>query len=247
MRGSSAALCTVAILASLFFAGAAATSGHDFLNEAAVIESLNRYGTEFNALAEFGLDRTCNKALTNLVGLTAAANQLVDNVFSKKVLEYSVQQNTVRTPVTTVLNYSVGLPAVGTTPAFPDSQALNDWLKFFYARIFNNSFSTPFFWTIDKPIVDEIVTRDPDYDGASIAYVTASNVNEGYVCQNVTGTPFRIYRKQQSVYKFIFRLEDDSGGDRDRTTLAWRFIRFHENNKGSVTFTVLPTQNQPIV
>jgi len=241
---TSAAICYLFLLGLLCNAGSvSAGRPRDLLTEASVIEALNQYGTDLNEVAEFSLNAACNFSAVNTASLYPAAAALVQTFFSKKIGSYTVQQNTVAAPATTIANLSVGgaaVPALG-QPAFPTSLSLYTYLQTYYGIIFNYYFSRPFFWTIDKPIVEDIVVRDADFAGATTAYISASNVNEGFICPGGV----RGYRKQQSVYRHVMVLEDDAGGDSDRSTLSWRFIKFHEDNKGTVTLPQLPTQVQP--
>lgn len=235
-----------ALLALAIFGSVHATRNNDnfgsLLNEAAVIEMLNNYGTDLNELAEYALGSTCSPASVDSARLDADAQLFVQKYFSRNIRTYLVVQDTRGFTPVTVLNVSVGSPAqplVG-APAIPNSAALYNWLPGGYAGFFKAFFSRPFFWTFDKPIVTDIKFRDPAFDGATTAYITASNVNEGFACNNAfTANPTRIYRKQQSVYHHVMVLEGDYRSS------AWRFIAFTETNKNSVVFPQLPIQVAP--
>jgi hypothetical protein len=238
---------------SLVLAHSSGSADADTLTESAVIEFINNYGTDLNELAEYSLGASCGLDTVQSAALLADSTTFVQTYFSQSIQQYLVVQDTHGFAPVTVLNASVGgaaQPASG-IPAIPNSAALYAWLPSGYAGFFNYFFSRPFWWTIDKVIVDSINVRDHNYGGRTTAYVRASDVNEGFKCTTLGSPSGRIYGKQQSVYHHVLVLEDVDAntpgftGRGKSNGSAWRFLVFEETNKNSVTFAQLPIQTAP--
>ncbi len=206
-------------------------------SDEAVIRTLNNYVLDLNRLAEYALPSNCNSSGLDLVGLTSAANNIINNYFSTSIRDFVVIQSTSTAPNAGIVsNLTVGgdaVPAIG-QPAFPDSQALFDYLKTYYVGFTGFFFSRPFYWLLSSPVVTQIKLRDPVFDGATTAYVTANNENKGFFCVGTT----RGYRIQFSQYNHVFVYGEDTG--------AWKFIRFGERNNAMIHLnTSVITQVNP--
>jgi len=231
-NNKSIAIIFIAAIALALVGGANANGIGLHLTEQAVADTLYRYGTDLNALVEYGINSACSASSVNPAVFPAAA-AFVATYFSQNVKSYVVVQQTVAAPPSTVLNWTVG------APGFANSAALFQTLQVSYAE-FMYYFSAPFWWTIDKPYVTALNVRDSAYGGATTAYITASDVNTGFFCLGAgTSSPTRGFRQQQSVYHHVLVLEGDEN------SATWRFLEFEETNKNMINYPQLPTQISP--
>jgi len=231
----------------LLFAGESRAQAQVFLpfSPEAVIQTLNEYGTALNALVEYALPSTCNPAAINSAGLTAAATSLVQQFFSQNIKSYVViNQTAITNGFGIVTNYTVGAGQTATSilgqqVPIHTGAALNTFLQGYYYDFTAFFFSRPFWWTVDKPVVTAMNLVDPKFNGATTAYITLSDVNEGFACNLAASPPTRIYQKQQSIYRHVMVLEFSG------LQAVWRFLEFEEINKNKVIFPQLPLQVQP--
>jgi len=206
------------------------------LSKQAVVDAVYNYGTDLNHLIEYAVGASCNFSTIDMVGAVAVGTTLVQNRYSANVRQFLVVHQNAGGPTTVVVNFTNGVP----TFLGPNRNLFQN-LQAFYP-LFTTFNSVPFYWQIDKVIVDSINVRDEAYGGATTAYVRASDVNTGYHCAGNGGV--RSFSVQQSVYNLVFVLEGQLLGNHPNA--AWKILSFTEINKNQFGIgPVLPIQQQP--
>jgi hypothetical protein len=235
---SAIALFFAACVLLLSIGVARAGNGDDDISRSGVINFLNSYSQDLNALVEFGPGTSCNTSLIDTVRATAAGQALVQKYFSTDIQSYIVYKETAVTPLALFLNYSV-VPGVsstnGATILFPTTADLYAKMLSFYGTNIPASFSAPWYWLLSSPVV-EITKRDRDFDRATTARITVIDTNQGFAC--VGSPPARIYRTSQNIYHHVAKWNDDLN--------RWEFVVFQETLKVRVdTSTSIITQVTP--
>lgn len=188
------------------------------INEAGVIESLNDYVLDFNKIVEYAPVASCNATVADPAALAADVAIFMQKHYSDKVRSFITVQSTKGNPGPFVgVNWTVG------QAQFPNSSALKSFLgQAVYVGLPTGSTRAPFWWTLSAPVVQQINWRDPDYDGAITAVITANNQNQGYRCRSGV----LVWRMQfnQYVHKMIYNADLDN----------WQFVEFMERNNGQV-------------
>jgi len=206
-----------------------------------VEDTFKNYAIALNRLVEFALPADCNGAGVNIPALNASAIALITQFFSTRIKSYVVFEQTAASgPLVPVSNLTVG-PDTG----YPTTESLFKFLQLYYLGFTAGFFSRPFWWVTWNIVVTQINLADSNFYGATTAYVTANDMNQGYFCgvvgQGVPGGQ-RGWRVQESEYHQVFALESIGSGQ-----VAWKFVQFQETNKNQVNApnNALPVQEFP--